>query len=66
MISVIISLICLAVVLILILVRLGEVESLLLDMQEHGVHESLQMSISEESVQSIVDLVIQHLHKDNK
>lgn len=42
---------------------MNNVENLLLDMRENGLHESLQMSISEESIQSIVDLVLTHLDK---
>lgn len=63
MIGSIIVFIILIIVLILIWIKIGGIESELIDMRENGVHESLQMSISEESIQSIVDLVIDHLNK---
>lgn len=55
--------ILLIVILILVWLKMNNVENLLLDMRENGLHESLQMSISEESIQSIVDLVLTHLDK---
>lgn len=55
--------ILLIIILILVWLKMNNVENLLLDMRENGLHESLQMSISEESIQSIVDLVLTHLDK---
>ena len=55
--------ILLIIILVLVWLKMNNVENLLLDMRENGLHESLQMSISEESIQSIVDLVLTHLDK---
>lgn len=53
----------LAIVLVLVWIKLNNIQAILEDWDENGLHESLQMAISDESIQTIVELVLKQLEE---